>query len=55
MDTDFPHEHCLQIPAHLKASLRIMLLAKHACGDGSHDRVDGNHAVYHHELRSTLE
>ena len=55
MDTDFPHEHCLQIPAHLKASLRIMLLAKHACGDGSHDRVDGNHAQYHHELKRTLE
>lgn len=55
MDTECPHEHCLQIPAHLKASLRIMLLAKHACGDGSHDPVDGNHAVYHHELRCTLE
>lgn len=55
MDTECAHEHCLQIPAHLKASLRIMLLAKHACGDGSHDPVDGNHAVYHHELRCTLE
>ncbi|MBB4633638.1 phosphoribosylglycinamide synthetase [Sphingosinicella soli] len=55
MEHDIPHEHCLQIPAHLKASLRIMLLAKHACGDGGHDRVDGNHAVYHHELRRTLE
>jgi D-alanine-D-alanine ligase len=55
MDTDFPHEHCLQVPAHLKASLRIMLLAKHACGDGSPHAVDGNHAQYHHELRRTLE
>ncbi|MFD1702099.1 phosphoribosylglycinamide synthetase [Methylopila henanensis] len=32
-----------------------MLLAKHACGDGSPDAVDGNHATYHHELRSTIE
>lgn len=32
-----------------------MLLAKHACGRGAPDPVDGNHAVYHHELRSTLE
>lgn len=32
-----------------------MFLAKHALGDGSHDAQDGNHAVYHHELRNTLE
>lgn len=55
METEPLHEQCLQIPQHLKASLRIMLLAKHARGDGSPDRHDGNHAVYHHELRRTLE
>ena len=32
-----------------------MFLAKHALGNGSHDAEDGNHAVYHHELRRTLE
>lgn len=32
-----------------------MFLAKHALGNGSHDPEDGNHAVYHHELRRTLE
>jgi D-alanine-D-alanine ligase len=37
-----------------KASLRVMLLAKHACGDGSLHPVDGNHAIYHHELLTTL-
>jgi D-alanine-D-alanine ligase len=34
---------------------RILLLAKHAKSDGSLDPIDGNHAVYHHELRTTLE
>jgi len=38
-----------------KDRLRIMLLAKHAASSGHPDQVDGNHAVYHHELRTTLE
>src|SRR3546814_5412763 len=38
-----------------KSQLRFLYLAKHASGDGSPDSVDGNHATYHHELRSTLE
>lgn len=50
-----PSRSILRIPASAKADLRIMFLAKHALGDGSHDREDGNHAVYHHELRRTLE
>jgi D-alanine-D-alanine ligase len=45
----------LKIPQADKARLRIMFLAKHAKGDGSLDPVDGSHAVYHHELRTTLE
>lgn len=32
-----------------------MFLAKHALGSGTPDPVDGNHAIYHHELRTTLE
>ncbi|MEM7729339.1 MAG: phosphoribosylglycinamide synthetase [Pseudomonadota bacterium] len=35
--------------------VRVMLLAKHALGDGTLDATDGLHAVYHHELRRTLE
>ena len=35
--------------------LTVMLLAKHALGDGTPDDVDGLHAVYHHELRQILE
>lgn len=38
-----------------RAPLRIMLLAKHAKSDGALDKADGNHAIYHHELRTTLE
>ncbi|WP_298911668.1 hypothetical protein [uncultured Algimonas sp.] len=34
--------------------LKVMLLAKHALGDGRPDAQDGLHAVYHHELRETL-
>lgn len=34
--------------------LTVMLLAKHALGDGTPDDVDGLHAVYHHELRNVL-
>lgn len=32
-----------------------MLLAKHAASGGLPDQTDGNHAIYHHELRTTLE
>lgn len=45
----------LRIPESAKSRLRVMLLAKHAAKDGRPDAQDGNHAVYHHELRTTLE
>ena len=44
----------LRLPPDIKARLRILLIAKHALADGSLDPVDGNHAVYHAELRDTL-
>jgi D-alanine-D-alanine ligase len=51
----FPADHKrAALSRHDKSNLRIMLLAKHACGDGSPDPADGNHAVYHHELKNTL-
>jgi D-alanine-D-alanine ligase len=50
-----PNGRPLAIPPQAKASLRILFLAKHALGDGSPDSADGNHAIYHHEFRSTLE
>jgi D-alanine-D-alanine ligase len=45
----------LRIPAADKARLRVMFLAKHALATGEPDPADGNHAVYHHEMRRTLE
>lgn len=50
-----PDRFCARIPAADKARLRVLLLAKHATGRGAPDPVDGNHAIYHHELRTTLE
>jgi D-alanine-D-alanine ligase len=47
--------HILKIPDADKARLRVMFLAKHALATGAPDPGDGNHAVYHHEMRSTLE
>jgi D-alanine-D-alanine ligase len=37
-----------------KRRLRLLLLAKHAEADGGLDAEDGNHAVYHAELRDSL-
>lgn len=47
--------HILKIPAADKARLKVMFLAKHALATGAPDPADGNHAVYHHEMRTTLE
>jgi len=45
----------LRIPEAAKRQLTLMLLAKHATKNGRPDAQDGNHAIYHHELRTTLE
>ncbi len=37
-----------------KQRLRILFLAKHADTGGTLDAQDGNHAVYHHEVLTTL-
>jgi len=50
-----PIDRCMRISPADKARLRLLFLAKHACKGGGADSVDGNHAVYHHEMRSTLE
>lgn len=49
------HPRVMRLTSADKARLRVLFLAKHACKDGAPDPVDGNHAVYHHELRTTLE
>ena len=48
------HPRQIRIPAADKARLRLLFLAKHACADGRPDAQDGNHAIYHHEMRTTL-
>lgn len=43
------------IPESAKERLRILFIAKHALWDGGLHPEDGNHAVYHREVRTILE
>lgn len=43
------------IDAETKARLRVLLIAKNAFWTGSLHPVDGNHALYHREMREVLE
>lgn len=45
----------IRIPDERRQKLRIMFIAKHALADGSRDAIDGDHAVYHREVRDVLE
>lgn len=49
-----PHPNTLRIAPVDKARLKVMFLAKHALSGGAPDVVDGTHAVYHHEMLTTL-
>ncbi len=48
-------KYLLKIKEADKARLKILFLAKHACAGGALDKQDGNHAVYHHELLTTMQ
>lgn len=48
-----PQKIC--IPERYRNTIKILFIAKHALGDGSRDDIDGDHAVYHREVRDTLE
>jgi len=48
-----PHKIC--IPERYRNIIKILFIAKHALSDGTRDNVDGDHAVYHREVRDTLE
>ncbi len=50
----FPHRP-LVIPEAAKARLRIMFIAKHAKWEGGLHPEDGNHALYHVEVREILK
>jgi D-alanine-D-alanine ligase len=43
-----------RIPSEALARHKILFLAKHACSNGEPDKDDGTHAVYHHELLTTM-
>jgi D-alanine-D-alanine ligase len=43
------------LPESAKRALRVMLIAKHARWEGGLHPSDGSHAIYHLEMRSTLE
>src|SRR5688572_22626881 len=45
----------LTIPAEARERLRILFIAKHAMWAGGLHPEDGNHAVYHVEIRTILE
>jgi D-alanine-D-alanine ligase len=46
--------HPLTLSLHDKERLRFLYVAKHALSDGSLHAEDGNHAVYHAEIRDVL-
>jgi len=45
----------LTLPEEAKARVKTLFMAKHARFGGGMHPVDGNHAIYHHEVRTTLE
>ena len=45
----------LRIPEEAKQRIRMLFMAKHALFGGGMHPEDGNHAIYHHEVRTTLE
>ncbi|HEX7782402.1 MAG TPA: phosphoribosylglycinamide synthetase [Sphingobium sp.] len=45
----------MHVPYEALRQLKVMFVAKHALGDGTPHAEDGNHAVYHHEVRTILE
>ncbi len=45
----------LRIPAAQKEQVRMLFMAKHALWGGGMHPEDGNHAIYHHEVRTALE
>jgi D-alanine-D-alanine ligase len=44
----------LRVPDRVKDSLRVMFIAKHARSGGTRHEMDGDHAVYHHEIANVL-
>lgn len=45
----------LSIPHEAKERIKTLFMAKHALWGGGMHPEDGNHAIYHHEVRTSLE
>ncbi|MCL4671726.1 MAG: phosphoribosylglycinamide synthetase, partial [Sphingomonadaceae bacterium] len=45
----------LRIPDEAKERVRLLFMAKHVLWGGGMHPEDGNHAIYHHEVRTSLE
>lgn len=45
----------LSIPDEAKERVRMLFMAKHALWGGGLHPEDGNHAIYHHQVRTSLE
>ncbi|MCB2087007.1 MAG: phosphoribosylglycinamide synthetase [Sphingomonadaceae bacterium] len=45
----------IRIPDEAKERVRLLFMAKHVLWGGGMHPEDGNHAIYHHEVRTTLE
>lgn len=45
----------LSIPFEAKKRIKTLFMAKHALWGGGMHPEDGNHAIYHHEVRTSLE
>ncbi len=43
------------IAPEIREKLKMLFIAKHALSDGTPHAEDGNHALYHHEVRTILE
>ena len=50
-----PHDKVMRISDRAKDQIRLLFLAKHALSGGVPDALDGTHAVYHHEMLTTLK
>jgi D-alanine-D-alanine ligase len=48
-------DKAMKLPNWAKDQLHILFLAKHAFSSGIPDTLDGTHAVYHHEMLTTLK
>jgi D-alanine-D-alanine ligase len=55
IETLFASPRYCPVPSHTRDQIRILLMAKHVFWTGGLHHEDGNHAIYHGEIRDTLK